>query len=60
MAHAMNGSPVNGGPVAVTNGRHSRAESNETTPVAAPQDKLIVGVDFGMSRWWSIIAEGIG
>ncbi|KAK1036539.1 hypothetical protein LTR33_016339, partial [Friedmanniomyces endolithicus] len=47
MAHAMNGSPVNGGPVAVTNGRHSRAESNETTPVAAPQDKLIVGADFG-------------
>ncbi|KAK1060009.1 hypothetical protein LTR74_012230, partial [Friedmanniomyces endolithicus] len=47
LAHAMNGSPVNGGPVAVTNGRHSRAESDETTPVAAPQDKLIVGVDFG-------------
>ncbi len=59
MAHTMNGSPINGGPVADTNGRHSGPEGDEATPVPAPQDKLIVGVDFGISRWWSIVAEGI-
>ncbi|TKA36507.1 hypothetical protein B0A54_13509 [Friedmanniomyces endolithicus] len=48
MAHTINGSPMNGGPVAETNGRHSQANSDETTPVPAPQDKLIVGVDFGI------------
>ncbi|KAK1077163.1 hypothetical protein LTR33_008322, partial [Friedmanniomyces endolithicus] len=47
MAHTMNGSPINGGPVADTNGRHSGPEGDEATPVPAPQDKLIVGVDFG-------------